>query len=117
MPKVKAAQAIASLKEIEQKLELIVQHSLDVAEYTAQQSIANTRRFKDGKPPRLRPSFQPVLRLGGVRRLDTTVPYAKFIEFGTKFIQARKFAAHAETAGEVALYQSLERRMAVLGRG
>jgi len=95
------------------KFATAIHHALNVAESVAIQYVQQTNRFQN-RTGRLRASFG---RLGSgilTREVGSNVPYAPFVEFGTRFIRPRRFAAMAALAAENELRAAIERRMHAL---
>lgn len=114
--KPKIADAILSLNQLTTKFELAAELCLDTAKRAALDYIKQTRRFND-RTGALRQSFEEAERTRFTLSLEPRggpERYAGFVEHGTKFIRPRRFAAVAQSAGENALYDALERRLAAL---
>lgn len=102
--------ASATLRALETyigALERAADQALNEAQNKTLEHLRGTHRFKD-RTGTLRASFQAHTPERFRRIVSTDVHYAKFVEFGTRFIRPRKFMHLARDYGESALVRALE---------
>lgn len=96
---VEAQAFLASMDGLVERVELAVSNALDRVQAAGVQSLVGTTGFVD-RTGDLRASFSvygsdSVGAIDGARVLGTAVPYAGFLEYGTRYISPRHFVGDA----------------------